>query len=327
VRATAPGTQTRVIGLYTWPAGHAPHIAADVPAPVHTGAAPVQSAPEPEPALPRHDGVVHAPLLVLQTCPAPHWLSMVHCTTSVPLLVTPSLVAVTMFEPSERSLGGTQVQVPSAATMTVHVGLPLTDTVTVWPGTPVPARVGRCVVVVPMPPAGGEVSATAGALHACAAVSNTWPLAQVPHDAEAVPGLLHTGVLAGQSALEPEPALPAHDGVVHAPPAVLQTWPTLHCVLDVHSTTSVAELVAPALVAVIVSEPTGRSDDGPHVQVPSAATTVLHTALPLAVTETVLPGTPVPAMGSRTSGLLVVPPAGGDVSATAGATHRNVVVS
>jgi hypothetical protein len=133
-----------------------------------------------------------------------------------------------------------------------------------------------------------------------------------------------TGVERGQSALEPEPALPSHDGVVHRPTASSQTWPPLHCPSLVHCTISVPVLVAPALVAVTASLPMGRSDVGAHDQVPLAATVAVHTATPLAVTATVCPATPVPEIAWRWFVVVLLSPAGGVVSATAGATHRNV---
>ena len=42
-------------------------------------------------------------------------------------------------------------------------------------------------------------------------------------------------------------------------------------------------LLAPALVAMTVIEPTGRFDIGTQLQLPDAATLVVHTAIPLAL--------------------------------------------
>ena len=137
------------------------------------------------------------------------------------------------------------------------------------------------------PPSGGEVSRTAGATHTNVAELYTWPDEHVPHAAEAVFGAAHTGVLTGQSLDEPEPAFPRHAGVTQTPAPVLHTWPDEHCGSSVHCTMRLPELVAPPLLARIVSEPRARFDDGVHVHVLSDATAVEQTFIPLADTETI----------------------------------------
>ena len=146
------------------------HEALDVPALRQTGVSVAQSPPEDEPALPRHTGVTHAPLVVLQTRPPLHWPSLVQPRTRVPALATPALVALTARLPTGRSDMGTQLQVPAIPTRVVHTDMVLTLTVTDWPGTPVPVRAGRTSVVVAVPSAGGLVSATLGATQAKLAV-------------------------------------------------------------------------------------------------------------------------------------------------------------
>jgi hypothetical protein len=190
----------------------------------------------------------------------------------------------------------------------------------------VPVSVGRTTVVDAVPPAGGYVSATAAVTHANVAVLYACPDVQVVQAAVAVLGFVHTGVAAVQSAPEAVPELPRHAGVAHAPVPTLHACPDVHCASSVHATTSVPVLVAPALVATTVNDPSGRFAVGVQVQVDPLATTAMHAITPFAVTTTVCPGTPVPAIGSSRFVVLAVPPAGGVVRATAGATHRNEVV-
>jgi hypothetical protein len=312
--------------LYTCGAAHPPHDALAVPGLLHTGVAAGQLAVDVDPELPVQFGVVHRPVVVLHAWPVPHSASPVHCTTRVALLVAPALVAVTVSEPSGSAALGSQDQVPSPATVTVQTVMPLTATVTLWPGTPVPESAGKSCWVVPVPPLGGEVSVTDGTTHWCDAVLYTMPAAHGPHMADAVPGLLQTGAEAEQSAMEPIPALARQLGVTQPLWSVLQTSPIVHWPLAVHCTTSVAVLVAPALVAVIMSGPTGKADAGEQVQLPVASTTTVHTARPLAVTLTVWPGMPVPLIAPSGSLVVVVLPAGGEVSVTAGSTHTKLEV-
>jgi hypothetical protein len=144
--------------------------------------------------------------------------------------------------------------------------------------------------------------------------------------ADAVLGFTHTGVPDAQSAPEAVPALPRHAGVAHAPVPTLHACPDEHCASSVHDTKSVPVLVAPALVATMVKDPSGRFAVGVQVHVEPLATTPMHVMTPFAVTTTVCPGTPAPASGSCRFVVLALPPAGGVVSATAGATHRNEAV-
>ena len=55
-----------------------------------------------------------------------------------------------------------------------------------------------------------------------------------------------------------------------------------------------ALLVAPPLLALIDSSPSGRTVMGVQVQVPAAATMAAQIVTPLAVTVTGCPATPVP---------------------------------
>jgi hypothetical protein len=183
----------------------------------HTGAADVQFAVVPAPALAVQLGVVHAPVVVLQTWPESHCGSSVHWTTSVAELTVPALLAVMVLEPRGRLPEGTQDQVPSDSTVAVQMVKPLTATVTLCPGMPVPAMDESSCWVFALPPDGGEVRPTAGLTHWCPVVLYTWPAPQGAHSACAVLALLHTGVEAEQSAVDPEPALPRHNGVVQPP--------------------------------------------------------------------------------------------------------------
>jgi hypothetical protein len=150
------------------------------------------------------------------------------------------------------------------------------------------------------------------------------PPVQDPHAAVAVPGFAHTGVARGQSAPEPEPALPRQAGVTHRPlPA--HTWPVVQSPLTVHRTLSVPVLVRPSLLATIVDDPSGNVLDV-HVHVPPEATVAEHAAAPPAVTVTPWPGMPVPVMAGVRLVVVAVVPAGGDVKATAPATQVVVVV-
>ena len=123
------------------------HTALNVAAPWQTGVAVGQSAFEPEPALPEQTGVTQSPLIVLQTWPWPHWVFMLHSTTSVAVLVEPSLIAVIVSEPRASGPVGVHVQMPIALTVAVQTVAPPTDTVTVWPGIPVPVMAGVVEVV------------------------------------------------------------------------------------------------------------------------------------------------------------------------------------
>ena len=170
------------------------------------------------------------------------------------------------------------------------------------------------------------MSVTEGATHTVDDVLYTWPAAHGPQRALAVLALLQTGLEAAQSAVDPEPALPRHAGVVQPPDPGSHAWPIVHCESPTHRTISVPVLVAPALVAVTINGPTGRFAEGVQLQLPLASTEAVHTASPFAVTVTLWPGIPVPVIGA--SGLLVLafPPLGGDVSVTAGETQRNAAV-
>ena len=151
------------------------------------------------------------------------------------------------------------------------------------------------------------------------------PDPQGPHAALDVPGLVQSGEPAGQSRPEPEPALPAHEGVTHAPVDTLQTWPEPHCAFAEQRTLSVAELLRPALVATMVLEPSDSALEV-HVQVPFEATVAEHTVVPPAVTVTPCPGTPVPVKTGVVLVVVAVPSAGGLVSATLGATQAKLAV-
>ena len=72
------------------------------------------------------------------------------------------------------------------------------------------------------------MSTTAGETHWNVAELYTLAMGHVPHEALAVSGLVQTGVAAGQSAADPDPALPRHTGVAHAPFEPLHTWPPVH---------------------------------------------------------------------------------------------------
>jgi hypothetical protein len=170
------------------------------------------------------------------------------------------------------------------------------------------------------------VSATVATTHANVAVLYACPEVQAAQAAVAVLGFVHTGVALGQSAAEAVPALPRQAGVAQAPVPTLHACPAAHCPSSVHDTTRVPVLDAPALVATIVNEPSGRLAVGVQVHADPAATTVMHAVTPFAVTTTVCPGTPVPAIGSCRLVVLAVPPAGGVVRTAAGATQRNEVV-
>jgi len=111
------------------------------------------------------------------------------------------------------------------------------------------------------------------------------PLPQDPHAALEVPGLPQTGVRPGQSALEPDPALPVHAGVTHSPVPTLQTCPLPHCPLAAHWMVRVPVLVNPTLLATMVAAPSGKVVEVQD-QVPPAATVAVHTVVPPAVTVT-----------------------------------------
>lgn len=316
-------------------AAHPPHDANAEPGVRHTGVGGGQLAVEMVPALAVHLGVMHAPLpggaggvaaTLSQAWPAPHCVSCVHRTTSVAELTAPALMAVMMSEPRGRFAEGTQDHVPSGSTETVQMVMPLTETVTVCPGMPVPAIEWRSSSVFALPPEGGDVSATAGWTHRCPEVSYTWPAAHGPHNACVVSGLLHTGVDAAQSAIDPVPAFPRHEGVVQPPEVVSHACPDVHWGLPVQSRISVAVLVAPPLVAVTISVPTDRLKGGAQVHAPSRDTEVVQTDWPLTVSDTLCPGTPVPVIGATGSVVLAKPPAGGAVSTTSGETQPKVVV-
>ena len=115
--------------------------------------------------------------------------------------------------------------------------------------------------------------------------------------AVAVLAFAQTGVAAEQSAAEPAPELPRQAGVAHAPVATLQAWPDVHWESSVHETIRVPDLIAPALVATMGSDPSGRSAVGVQVHAELASTTLMHAVAPFAVTTTACPGTPVPAIG------------------------------
>ena len=151
-------------------------------------------------------------------------------------------------------------------------------------------------------------------------------MTQLLHAALAVSALLHTGDVSGQSAVEPTPALPRQAGVAHVPLLMLQTWPLLHCESTVHCTTSVPLLVTPALVAWMVCDPTDKSNIGMQLQAPVPSTAVVHTNMPLAMTVTDWPGTPTPVIAGRVCVVVAVPPSGGLLSVTNGATQANVLV-
>jgi hypothetical protein len=147
---------------------------------------------------------------------------------------------------------------------------------------------------------------------------------QDPQAAVAVEGFAHTGVASGQSAPEPDPVLPLQAGVTQRPlPA--HTWPVLQSPFTVQRTVSVPVLVTPSLLATIVDDPSGNVLDV-HVHAPPAATVAEHAAAPPAVTVTAWPGTPVPVMAGVRLLAVAVVPAGGDVKATAPATHAALVV-
>jgi hypothetical protein len=146
----------------------------------------------------------------------------------VPTLLRPALVALMVRLPTARSDSGTQLQAPDVATEVVQTAVPPALTVTDCPGTPVPVRVGRTLVVDAVPPAGGLLRATLGATQIDEAVLNTWPEEQVVQSAAAVLEFAQTGVKVGQSAVEPTPELPRHTGAMQAPVPTLQTCPVVH---------------------------------------------------------------------------------------------------
>src|SRR5207245_1020708 len=86
----------------------------------------------------------------------------------VPLLVAAPEVATTVCDPTV-SVDEMQLQVPAALTVAVQSVAPALVTVTTWPGTPVPVMDGVVLVVFALPPAGGLLSVTAAATHACVA--------------------------------------------------------------------------------------------------------------------------------------------------------------
>jgi hypothetical protein len=144
------------------PPVQAPQAALAVEGFVHTGVASGQSAPEPEPVLPRQAGVTQRPVPTLHTCPELQSPLTVQRTPSVPVLVRPSLLATIVDEPSGNVLD-VHVHVPPTPTVAEHAAAPPAVTVTAWPGTPVPVMAGVRLVVVAVPPAGGDVRPTAPA--------------------------------------------------------------------------------------------------------------------------------------------------------------------
>ena len=152
------------------------------------------------------------------------------------------------------------------------------------------------------------------------------PVAHAVQVAARVPGFVQMGVAAVQSAFDPEPSLPPQFGVVQEPVRLLQTCPVPHCEFSTHAMNSVPVLVAPLLVATTVSEPSGCATVGVQDQ-PRSPTVVVQTCVPLMVTVTVCPGTPVPVMVGSVFVVVVVPlaPGTGYVSVTVDVTHVPVI--
>src|SRR5450432_2247160 len=92
-----------------------------------------QSPPDPEPALPRQEGVTQAPVITLQTCPEVHCASRVQWTARTAELLAPPLVATTVKDPSTRFDEGAQLQVPPVATVVEQRVTPLATTATDCP--------------------------------------------------------------------------------------------------------------------------------------------------------------------------------------------------